>query len=200
MKNKLLIILVIFSSCGGEDNYERDIRLNKEIATFNKNLTEKQKSFIHTFFNTKKVSSLKNFKGISGGFCCIFQGINTEVLNDDNIVKNDNIVYQQEENKSLKNEGYNITSNGDSLKFVLLRDLNRSVVGQYTNKGKAFIFNTKIYALDLEKEEGFLLLDQTGGAPPSTIEARRYSGTGGHGSTMSTEEILAVYKSYINKE
>lgn len=191
---RLIILVLFFSGCsGGLTNADHDKILEEKIASFNETLSEKQKNFIHSFFNNRQVSPEENFKGVTGGFCCIFQGI------DRDQTVNNNIVYQEKENQSLKDLGYKITRNGDSLNFVFFRDLHRNVVGKYSNGGQAITYTTYIYALDLDKETGYLLTEHQGGGAPSSIKARRYTSTGGSGSAMTDEEILKVYRDNINK-
>ena len=120
----------------------------------------------------------------SGGIFCIVNGIYS----------------WQSLNEKLKNNGYCITLNQDSLSFFIFTESESHKVGYYTNGGDAIRTDTKVIALDISNEVAYILKKEIGGMPPSYIRRSRAASKfkiGASGKSMTSDDVYNFLVSKI---
>lgn len=92
-------------------------------------------------------------------------------------------------NEKLKNAGYNVTLNRDSLRYFIFTESKDHIEGYYSNGGEARRREVSVIALDVPNEVAYVLRRDRGGMPPMTIHVRKGSKRGDIGKYMSEDEV-----------
>lgn len=103
-------------------------------------------------------------------------------------------------NDMFAHENYKITSNKDSLQYIIISESISHEVGTYTNGGTATKLEVVISVIDVNKGVAYELKRAMGSDPPQTIRTRRGSDVGGTGSIFGEADIFYFLKSKIIKK
>lgn len=187
MMNRLsaytLLLIILFSCESSYDKYKR--RLSQEQIKFDSILSDEKKNSLKSFLDGT-IRYGETFPGIAEGFYCLWK------LRDKGYQPHMSV------NDKLLEQGYRITTNSDSLKFLIISGTASHKVGEYSNGGDAIQMETIVHVVDLENNICYKIGNYMGGSPPSTITKRRASDkSGGMGSFFGDDDIMSIIKSEI---
>jgi hypothetical protein len=99
-------------------------------------------------------------------------------------------------NKIARDDSFNITSNIDSLNYLIIVEYKYEKVGNYTGGGAGYKVESSVNVIDIEKEENYTLVTEIGN-PPIQIKTRQYDKeTSAYGSRLWESDILTLLKKY----
>ncbi len=172
----------VLLSCG--DDYKK--RRDDELVKFNKNISQEQQELITNFYNGT-IKAEKKTRDIEGGVYCLWKE------------KNKGYIPHLTLNHLLLKDGYQITSNKDSLNYIIITETVSHIVGRYSNGATAAQIETVISAIDLKRNSAFIIRKEMGSLPPETIYVKNGSDRGSIGSFWGDDDIFEFLKSEIKK-
>jgi hypothetical protein len=180
----LIILDVLIIGCTDNSYEHKEVEVSQ---TFNKNTSLRQKQVIEDFLEGK-IKYGNHFDKISGGFYCLWKrrdsDISPHLALDDMFLK----------------EKFKITTNEDSLQFIIICENISHKVGTYTNGGEASKIETIISVIDLKKELAYIVDREMGSEPPAAIISNTGTTGGSIGSVFSDENIFDFLKKNIIKK
>ena len=180
----LIIFITLLLSCEDHSYENREMEARQK---FDKNTSAKQKQLVNDFFDGK-INYGDHFNGVYGGFYCLWKRRDMDI--SPHISLNDMFV----------KEGYKVTTNRDSLNFIIISERISHKVGTYTNGGDALKMETIISVINLKNDTASVIDKTMGSDPPSSSFSRVGSGSGSSGSWLSDEDIFDFLKTNIIKQ
>ena len=162
-----------------ESAYEKQCRIeNEENSTFKYTIFEKYSNLIDDF-SAGKISTKDKFGQTNAGFYCVWKYDTGGVYPHSYL------------NTKFREDGYNVTTNLDSLKYLIVSERVLHAVGFYNNGGLAQKQEVIISIIDLNSYIAYTLKKVMGGDPPHTIQVRsKNSTTGASGERFSDSQIF----------
>ena len=171
-----VLIFISFAGCG-ESSYDKHMKRSaEERQKFEQNISDKQRELISEFLSGE-MKYAEDFNGIHGGFYCLWKQRDVDIYPHLYLID------------KFKTNGYAVTTNGDSLNFIIISESISHKVGKYTNGGDATKLEVMVSVIDLKKKLAYTLNRVMGADPPSTIRRRSGSNAGGVGGFFGDEDI-----------
>jgi len=184
MKKIVFILLIILSaifSCTRKERYSE--RERKELLRYEKLMSSQNKQLVEDFKLGNLVPSNSTIDVIEGGFYCMWNRRDIEIY--PHLALND----------LFKENGYKITLNPDSLRYIIVSETKSHIVGIYSNQAEAAQLETIICVIDMQEQKAFHLLNHMGGMPPGTTKNKRVA----IGSYWGDDDIYGNVKEKIKK-
>ena len=184
MKKTILTLLIILSamcSCTRKDSYSE--RKRKELLRYEELMSSQNKQLVEDFKLGNLAPSNSTIDVIDGGFYCMWNRRGVEI--GPHLALND----------LFKENGYKVTLNSDSLRYIIVSETKSHIVGIYSNQAEAAQLETIICVIDMQEQKAFHLLNHMGGMPPGTTKNKRVA----IGSYWSDDDIYRNVKEKIKK-
>lgn len=124
-------------------------------------------------YQNKEIETINRAIQLEGGIFCLSYGINAWTSF----------------NEKLKDAGYHVTFNRDSLRYFIFTESKSHLEGYYSNGGEARRREVSIIALDVPNEVAYVLRRDPGGMPPMTISVKKGSKRGDVGRYMDNDDV-----------
>ncbi len=141
------------------------------------------REIIEKFRNEKLTVESSQFAKINGGFYCLWNRRNVEIKP------------YMALNKLFCENGYNVTHNPDSLKFLIISESASHQVGTYSNGSPASKLENIISIIDLKKGKLYEVETHMGSSPPNRTRNR----SGDIGSNWSDEDYFRNSSYWVEK-
>lgn len=100
-------------------------------------------------------------------------------------------------NKLAREQNFKITTNKDSIRYLITAEFKSEKVGQYSNGEIGYKVQSIINAIDLKDKIIYNIINEIGTDPPQEITRRKYNdNTAAYGSRLWEKDILELLKRY----
>lgn len=175
----IVICFAIFYICSECRTSANERRKAQERAEYEEKQAKYEALFYEQYgdiiqrYKNKEIKTIDRSIQLEGGIFCLSYGINAWTSF----------------NEKLKNAGYHVTLNRDSLCYFIFTESKDHIEGYYSNGGEARRREVSIIALDVPNEVAYVLRKDYGGMPPMTISVRKGSKRGDVGRYMDNDDV-----------